>query len=455
MAIKKFNIIALFICFTILTAIYPLAIIPCLALAGVWLMSGVALTKINHFLFYGIIIAAFFGSYLSIPALPNIFLFRILLFLHFILFLFEKKDWQRFRNLKMPFICFACWVLYSLVTLIWSQDISLSLRAIYFQFESFYLIILVVYYIRSFSDLEKLFKVILPIFILAVLVGCYETITGSHLFYSTGVTLGNWDHRPTGFLFNTNDYSSFLSMYFPIAIYFLLKKINFLRVGLSLLCGGVVFYLVIATESRTGLVAFAVVTLIIIVKSFHKVIVGFVFFILSCFIGIYALLAPYTTNIDLAYFTEKEASTDQRVLIYETLLNLIKENHFLGVGMGVVPKYIFTQLYGTVNIPANMQQTMGAHNFFLANLADVGIIGVCFFLLFFLWLSYQSIKTFFKKKALVYSIPLSVIITFLTVSVGSSSIFEMRVVWIGLGIALVIIQLYLKERNSENEKKVG
>lgn len=454
MAIKKTLFGALFILISIICAIYPLIILPVLLIGLCIFIMDVQLRRITRFLFVIVVIAAIFGPYLSIPGFGGLFLFRVALLLHFVLFLFEKKDWAWLSKLKVPFLAFSLWILFSIITLIWSQDMQLSLRAIYFQLESLYLIFIIVYYVRQVKNLEKLFFWIMPPFLLSIGVGCYEMLTGNHLWYSSLSENGYPDYRPTGLLTNTNDFSSYLSIYFPIFVYLLLKKNSWWRWLIVLSSAAVLFSLVVASESRTGLFACGVTLLLIVIKLFSKQIVGILLFISMNLIGIYLLFMKLIEKQEFSYLVGKETSTDQRMLIYETALNVAKDSHFLGVGIGVVPNYIFQALYGTVNIPIQMQQTMSAHNFWLATLADVGILGLCCVLFFFSWLFFFAVKLFVSKKGLLAGVPLCILMAFIAISIGSSSIFEMRVVWLGIGIALAIIHLNLRGKEEEYEEKI-
>ncbi|WP_088816295.1 MULTISPECIES: O-antigen ligase [Listeria] len=446
MAIKKAFLGASFILISLIAAIYPLIIVPVFIISVCVMLMDIPLSRLTHFLFYVILVSAILGPYLSIPGLGGLFLFRIALLLHFSFFLFEKKDWSEFSLLKIPLMGFALWILVATLTLIWSGDLSLSMRAIYFQLESFYVIFLCVYYVRSIADIRKMFMWIMPPFILSVGVGCYEMLTGKHLWYSSLKESGYLDYRPTGFLTNTNDFSSYLSIYFPVFIYLVLQKKTMWRTLIALSSAIVLFLLVIATESRTGLLAFLMTVVFMVWKLYSKQIASFIMFVGGCLGGIYFLTMKFFETQEFSYFFGKQTSTDQRLFIYETVLNVAKESHFLGVGIGVIPKFVFEALYGTVNIPTDLQQTMSAHNFWLATLADVGIIGLGCFALFFGWLSFQAIKLFLTEKGMLAGLPLCIIIAFIAISIGSSSIFEMRVVWLGIGLALAIIHLNLKEK---------
>lgn len=445
-SIKKIVIVILVVIMSAAVAIFPVGILIPILIAGYLLVAHIPIHQLTHYLFYGIIVSAFLGPYLSIPGMDSIFLFRILIVIHFAFFLFEKIEWSRIKLIKVPILSLSVWVLYSLITVLWSNDISLSLRAVYFQLESLYLIFLIVYYVQTETDLKHLFSWIIPIFLLSIGVGIYETVTGNHLRHSAGTFINREDFRATGFLRNTNDYCSYLSIYFPIVIHLIVRKKTIVRTCLSLSFFAVLIMIIISTESRTGLLAFLIVSMLTMMKLYDKWITRLILFAGVTGLGFYVMVMQVVNSQQFSYVTGKQGSNEERLLMYETLIKITKESYFLGVGIGVVPKYIFKVTQGMVNVPIGAQKTLGAHNFWLANLADIGIIGVSFFLLFFMWTSYQSSLLIIRESDSIMTLPASILISFMAISIGSSSIFEMRVTWIGIGIALAIIQLNLKKR---------
>nr|WP_244964429.1 O-antigen ligase family protein [Listeria aquatica] len=212
---------------------------------------------------------------------------------------------------------------------------------------------------------------------------------------------------------------------------------------------GILFFIIIQTESRSGLISFVLILLILL----WKLIGNKLFFIVCSILGTLAIcvyLGTHTLSFEsLAFLSGKTDSTNERLLIYESVGRLVLEHHFLGVGPGVTPLYVFDALYGTVNVPVDVDDTMSAHNFWLSNLADVGFIGICPFLIFFSWMVIKAIKYGVKKGHLLKVVPLCILVAFIASTVASSSIFEMRVVWIGLGIGIAIIQL-LQKKEEEN-----
>ncbi|EUJ30961.1 O-Antigen polymerase family protein [Listeria floridensis FSL S10-1187] len=455
---SKIGIILLFLAMSMILPIYPIAIILVVGIAFLYFIRQVSIAKINYVLFIVVVISGFWGPYLAVPGYPSLFLFRFALILHLLLFLFEKKDLKKLDRVKLPLILFAIWIIYAIVTLLWSGSISMSLNAIYFQFESFYLVFMMIYYIDSFAKLKQILIWVLGTYLLTIGIGFYENITGNHLAQSAGSQNGFLDTRPTGFMVNTNDYSSYLTFYFSLLSVFMLR--NKKLFGAALWVAGTValFYLIVETNSRSGLVAFVIIVVLVLYKVLSKnyfavlavgaTLIGSIVYVVS------KKMSAGSTSNAISYFSDKQNSTDERMFMYNFVWNLIKDNHFLGVGSGVTPKYMFVALFGTTNIDLSSKQTFGAHNFWLSNLSDVGILGIMPFAALFIFMSYYSIKIFITERNMLSLVPLCILISFAASSIGSSSIFEMRVVWIGMGFALMIINLFLTGKvQSETAKR--
>ncbi|EUJ25482.1 O-Antigen polymerase family protein [Listeria cornellensis FSL F6-0969] len=181
-------------------------------------------------------------------------------------------------------------------------------------------------------------------------------------------------------------------------------------------------------------------------KIFNQKIIFFFGLVMSTLLAACVFLVQHGAQLT-TYFTGKTDSTSQRAFMYETIFQLCKEHYFLGVGIGVTPKFVFTALYGTSNIPDSMQRTMSAHNLWLSNLSDVGLIGFFPFVLLVIWFIVHAMKLYVQNKQLLAAIPICILIAFAAISFGSSSIFEMRIVWLGLGLALTIISLAEQKRD--------
>lgn len=446
-------VIASMILLSILSPIFPLLLIVPVLVIGLLYVNKINVDKWMYGLFIAVIMAGFWGAYASLPQLPSLFLFRILLAIHFILFLFSKKDFSTIKLLKVPLICMAVWILYSVLTLLWTADPMLSLNAIYFQIETSYLVFICVYYITSWKKMRQVLLYISCNYVVSLGIGLYEVISGKHLRFSAGTLLNYADSRPTGWLVNTNDYASYLVIYFGLVSLYLLSSKKKWHFAIWLVLLAVVTYLVIESHSRTGFLGLVAIVALVLFK-----VLRIQYFLLAIFGGavafcskaIYSSIASSGLTSQLVdSFTGKGDSTEERMFMYKFVIQLCKDHHFLGVGAGNTPRFLFEALYGTANVDITGSQTMAAHNFWLSIISDIGLIGFIPILIFFLYYLYQAATIYITNSNLKGAIPAAVLLGFIGVSVGSSSIFEMRVIWIALGLGLAVICLLQREKISK------
>ncbi|MBC1501707.1 O-antigen ligase family protein [Listeria weihenstephanensis] len=444
-------VIAAMALLSILSPIFPwLLAIPVIVI-GVLYVNKINTNKWMYGLFVAILMAGFWGAYASLPQMPSLFLFRILIAIHFVFFLFSKKDFSTIKVLKVPLICMVVWIFYSVITLIWTTDVALSLNAIYFQFEACYLVFMCVYYISSWKKMRQVLLWITANYTISIGIGLYEVLSGEHLRFSAGILLGYADPRPTGWLVNTNDYASYLVIYFGLVSLVLLSSKKKINIAIWLCLLAIVTYLVIESHSRTGFLGLVSVVALVLFK-----VLRIQTFILTIFGGAVALCAKviYSSVASSGLtaqlvdsFTGKGDSTQERVFMYKYVIQLCKDHHFLGVGVGNTPRFVFEALYGSSNIDLSGSQTMAAHNFWLSIISDIGFIGFIPILIFFIYFIYQAITMYITNNTLKGAIPATVILGFIAVSVGSSSIFEMRVIWIALGLGLAVVCLLQREKH--------
>ncbi|EUJ25481.1 hypothetical protein [Listeria cornellensis] len=88
---KRTNVILIFIFLSMVVPLVP-AILALLVIAILlYVIKDIPLKILNYYLFLGVVISGFLGPYLALPEFPSFFLFRVLIILHMVLFLFEKK----------------------------------------------------------------------------------------------------------------------------------------------------------------------------------------------------------------------------------------------------------------------------------------------------------------------------------------------------------------------------
>lgn len=412
----------------------------------------VPLKKLLFYIWIGIFISSFFGAYLGIPGSENIFLFRILLLLHFLFFLFlPEKKLSNLGSVKWLFFILAAWFFGFSLTLFWSDSLNASLRYIYYIFELIYLIFLVTYYLSSKKMFFLFSKIVTVIYLLEMFLGFLEVLTGFHLpqsgafVYDTATSA----FQPTGLLFNTNDYAFLLVVFFPIVFWRLtyLKKL-YCFISLSVISAGSI-YLVISTYSRLGLLIFGIMIIAILVTYFSKwsIFIGaWITFIATSILLFSPSILFKMRRVIIATFTDKGASTSDRMERYNTLWQIIKDTNLMGVGAGNTPIKLQQYRIGY----AQIQETILApHNFWLEVIADGGLLGafpILFFLALLLMSMYYGWIMRKQNSTLFIILPVLLTLTFLVSAVALSTVIDKRYLWIAIGMAVAVVNIIINQK---------
>ncbi|MES5896815.1 O-antigen ligase family protein [Bacillus cereus group sp. RP43] len=438
---------------SVVTASIPYGVFLPLFLVVCVVFIVVPYKKIINSLWIGILVTSFLGSYLGIPGNQSIFLFRILLMLHCIMFLFfDKKEWNRLSYFKIHFILLGIWLAGSGISLFWAGIRIEAIRYIYYIFEACYLILLIVYYVYDQKSYRYFVNVIIFFYILAIFIGIIEVFTGWHmslsgsLFYETLTS----KFQPTAFLYNTNDYAMFLAIFFPL-VFCRIWRMNVRpwNIYFAILLLLLSLYLIITTYSRMGIIAIVLEVSIIFVFYMRKSIV-FIVFGLSVYLLIESFLQQNSQmkveQIIISAFTKKGASTDERMNLYQTSWDIIRDSHFLGIGAGNVPIQINSYLTGH----ESMRNAYRApHNFWLESIGGIGFFSFAIVGLIIISL-YLSIRIWMKHghitNTIQYLIPLLIVIVFIFSSIALSTIIEKRYLWLALGLAIRMINIEFIEK---------
>ncbi|CAD5902909.1 O-antigen ligase family protein [Carnobacterium maltaromaticum] len=418
-------------------------------------IQATVIEKSTFYLWIGIFISAFFGAYLGIPGHESIFLFRVLVVIHVLNFVFiPNKKWSSILVMRLPLGCLIFWLLGCLITLFWCDSISAGFRYSYYVFEATYLIFLSIYYTDSMMKWRMLAKLLTGIYIFQILLGLSEILTGFHLPQSSAFVYDTTTSafQPTGLLFNTNDYAFFLALFFPIVCWTLLSSQIKWSNGLCLCTGMLAFWLVLNTYSRLGLVMFLIIG-VLLIFVYTK---WFSIFISACLVltgtGTLLILPQAFTKVSRLVertFTEKGNSTSDRLDRYHSLIQIIQDSNFLGVGAGNSPIKLGQYRIGHINV---QQTILAPHNFWLETIADSGIFGL-FPLLFLILLIGLNICLFWKIKSrdevFFVLVLLSMLIVFVVSGVALSTIIDKRYLWLAVGMAASGVSIVLKQQKEE------
>ncbi|EOS7767843.1 O-antigen ligase family protein, partial [Enterococcus hirae] len=134
-------------------------------------------------------------------------------------------------------------------------------------------------------------------------------------------------------------------------------------------------------------------------------------------------------------FTEKSESTNQRIDIYMNTLSIFKSHIIRGVGIGNLEKELSYMETGYFSKSINMDLVSKPHNFFLEQMASLGLMSSSFIIFIFniITKSIQSLKKYKNKQKLMLLCWLPFISFFIGCLTMSSSI-DQRFNWILLGI---------------------
>lgn len=397
-----------------------------------------------------LIVSSFLGSYLGIPGQENIFLFRVLLFVQVSILIVQigkrsiklEKDSQYVDIYRLLIV----WVVVCFLSLFWAKYISVGMRYGYYAFEGSIFIFFTSLYVKNRKNWITVSRVITLVYVSSLIVGIFEVLSGQHLSRSGSLVYETTtsQFQPTGFLYNTNDYALYLTIFLPMVFYYLYTIIH---TKWSCVFSVIVWissiYLVISTYSRLGMLAMLIISIVIYLVYFNKktiyfLTLFFVYLLVSEILSINILKKIET--IITSSFTNKKASTSDRLDLYTTTWHIFKTSNFVGIGAGGVPIEIESIRLG------HDTAINSGHNFILEVLGEIGIF-IFPLILFFLILIYRSIifyKTTKKGDLLPY-LPILMLLNFFIASIALSTIIEQRYLWFALGLSLVLSSFNKKD----------
>lgn len=222
----------------------------------------------------------------------------------------------------------------------------------------------------------------------------YIATIGIDSFLASGQSLILDIYRPNGLGGHYMHLATILSYFIPILTVIALDKRFSGRLNsiatISLICclGG----LILGNSRGAWLTSMIVLPIIIwpYVKNNKKVacIIGIVCCLL---VGVFAVDITYQNRLKSIVNTTTDRSNADRIIIWHSACNMIKDHPIVGVG----PKN-FTSVYtAKYTSPYITQKLKNAHNFYLQLTAEYGVIGLCGFLYFFIYVlrkNYYALK---------------------------------------------------------------
>lgn len=396
-----------------------------------------------------LVIASFFGSILSVPGYESLFLYRILLPVQALLLLLTWKDWSWLdRRVRGLLLLLIGWLVAGAITLIWAQYPMAGFRNLYYIIEAILLIGTGIYYLDSKKKLERLAMLICGVIIINISIAMYEITTGLHLKKSAlNAAIGNTQFLPSGTFFNPNDFASFLVLFLPFVLVYMRSK-TLIGKTMKVLLSVMAVYVIIASQSRIGLVLIVAMLFFLIVKKSWKW--GLMILLSIPLVLQLPAMQEIIEQVNRTY-TDKDGSTDFRLEITNYTWQTIQDSNFIGLGPGNV------QIKLAQYFPVSEQNGEGGisvHNFLLEILANYGLLSALFLFLFLYFVGYCSFRLWSRNRAKEswYMLPLIISIAFPFISFASSTTLEKSYVWISFGIILAILNYYFKRTELKNEK---
>ncbi|MDP3147687.1 MAG: O-antigen ligase family protein [Ignavibacteria bacterium] len=248
------------------------------------------------------------------------------------------------------------------------------------------IVFFIIFYLfySEFSERGKVFNVLISLVVSGVIVSlgiAYDVFSsGMQLIYLELAGLG----KSGGFYKNVSAAGGILAISLPLAVSFLsLKKGNEKWIKLVLLASILLQAIALLATNSRGAILSVVVSLVLFSyflspKKFRKV---FIFIALFAFL---ILLLPTTSEVISLYFRTGRIFANTRYLIWQIAFSIISSNLFFGIGPGMFKYYMYPNLpvmLGSWNESqiAYVYKFSGggqAHNFFLMQTSELGVVGL-------------------------------------------------------------------------------
>ncbi|MCX5701458.1 MAG: O-antigen ligase family protein [Candidatus Omnitrophica bacterium] len=308
-----------------------------------------------------------------------------------------------------------------------------SLKALVFKWlEGIFIFLMAVDALSSRQRIRNVVAIFLAVGVLVAVDAFFQRFLGIDFLRKRPIMpIREGVYAITGPFKHYNGLAAYLSSVSSLAIALFLAKTKKMiyRVGLFLLI--VLLGLsVLFTLSRGGWLGFLSAGLLMLFLSRKcRVILPFI-----CIFILLAILVPWIRR--KAMFTFQAGGDAYRFAIWEGAWKMIKENPFLGKGLGTFMDYFKQHTSGL--------GTQYAHNSFLQIWAEAGIFSLLSFLGFLISLLYSCIKAFKKSQDFILLGLICGIFGFLVHSFFDNHLYSLQLsvlFWFMLGLAVAIIKL--------------
>ena len=328
-------------------------------------------------------VIALFGPFIAIPGFPAnltaVYLTGMILFC--------LAYWIAGRKMVLPFgaagpysLYFAVLMGYALLSLLWVKDALFSLtNTLGIQLGGVALLLIVAAGVRDRRDLMRLLDVLTLCLVMTTALGVYEIFTGNYIFRPDNPELGLQNiynlYFPYASFHNTNNYSVFLTLTMPFAVYDIFSHWKG-RKGLAVslpLCAVCLFTLLNA-DPRACYVALAVMAAAFLIafamkkeaaQYGRKLLAGMG--LAAAAAGVLGIaLKGGKLLAELSTLNMANHSVRERLMLTVAAFRMMGDYHLMGVGAG---NYLQLLPYYSASIkPDNL------HNMTLQILTEYGIL---------------------------------------------------------------------------------
>ncbi len=232
----------------------------------------------------------------------------------------------------------------------------------------------------------------------------------------------NFSNLLPGLTGNKNIAAAIIVFHLPLAVYLFYHFKNFILKLSFFVLSTISFYVLLLLSSRAAFVSLFAILLIYIIDAFYKKRKSQLFvFIFSFLISFFFLKFSNLNGASLSPISRlntistQDKSTSQRLDYYADAFYYMIDNPLYGVGLGNWKiKSIDLQSSNIINykIPYHV------HNDFLQFGAELGFVGFLSYLLFFVIILYQLIRSYIKSND--SSLPLFLLLSFIAFFIDSN-----------------------------------
>lgn len=424
-------------------------------------------------LLYLLIFSSFLGAgILNIPVGPiSMFPYRMIYVLMVPVFLYLalfKSDGLGWKNVKVkPVLYFHLfWMLYALLSLSWTRSFSMGAVDLIFLIIGISLIFFMVVLMRDTEDFTHVYWIWIGMFGLLTLIGLWNHVTHNHLPISRINNVAEYQKGiPTAVFVNENDYASFITVSFFLALAFVHRTKSWLLKAAGAALMLVSLYVLIYTSSRANFIALPLGLLFWFVFLTNRRVKKY--FVILGALGLVPALVLYKEKFAAAIgkvegmlYTLTASSSEAEIASVDIRSNLIKngllffEKSFgFGIGSGNSKYYLMHYAeYPTKGI-------INVHNWWIEILVNYGAVIFIGYVLLYLWIILQLFRIFRQahttQMKMISEGLLGGMIVFSLSCISPSSQISLNYLWLLFAFSISFINFWRVKQNEVQQRPMN